>query len=87
MDIKTDFLYGNLKKAIYVDPPVDFVSKGQKYNVCHLKRLYMVLSNLLDPNTLDSMKPVLCLAHLRIHRTILCTSREAMRDYISYAVC
>ena len=28
MDVKTDFLNGNLEEEIYMDQPIDFVSKG-----------------------------------------------------------
>jgi len=28
MDVKTDFLNGNLEEDIYMDQPIDFVSKG-----------------------------------------------------------
>jgi len=38
MDVKTTFLNGNLDEEIYMDQPLDFVSKGQEDKVCHLKR-------------------------------------------------
>jgi len=44
-----------------MDQPIGFVSKGQEDKVCRLKRLYMILSNLSDHDTLDSMKPLHCL--------------------------
>jgi len=28
MDVKTDFLNGSLEEEIYMDQPIDFVSKG-----------------------------------------------------------
>ena len=38
MDVKTVFLIGNLEEEIYMDQPIDFVSKGQEDKVCHLKK-------------------------------------------------
>jgi len=38
MDVKTAFLNGNLEKDIYMDQPINFVSKGQEDNLYCLKR-------------------------------------------------
>ena len=38
MDVKTAFLDENLEEEIYIDRPIDFVSKGQEDKVYHLKK-------------------------------------------------
>jgi len=38
MDVKTAFLNCNFEEEIYMDQSIDFASKGQEGNVCHLKR-------------------------------------------------
>jgi len=38
MDMKTAFLNGSLEEVIYMDQPIDFVSKRQEDKVCCLKR-------------------------------------------------
>ena len=38
MDVKTAFLNGELDEEIYMDQPIDFVTKGQEHKVCKLKR-------------------------------------------------
>jgi len=38
MDVKTIFLNRNLEEEIYMDQPIDFVSKGQEDKVYRLKR-------------------------------------------------
>ena len=41
MDVKTDFLNGELDEEIYIDQPDGFVMKGQENKVCKLlKSLY-----------------------------------------------
>ena len=37
MDVKTAFLNDNLEEEIYMDQPIDFVSKGREGNVHRLK--------------------------------------------------
>ena len=62
MDVKTSVLIGNLEEEIYMDKPIGFVRRVNKTKFVVLKDSYMVLSNLLDHVTLDSMKPLLRLA-------------------------
>ena len=38
MDVKTTFLNGEPEEEIYMDQPIDFVTKGQEGKVCCLKR-------------------------------------------------
>ena len=38
MDVNIAFLNGSLEEEIYMDQPIGFVSEGQEYKVCHLKR-------------------------------------------------
>ena len=38
MDVKTAFLNEELDEEIYMDQPIGFVTKGQEYKVCKLKR-------------------------------------------------
>ena len=41
MDVKTDFLNGDLKKKVYMSQPEGFVVKGQEHKICKLiKSLY-----------------------------------------------
>lgn len=52
-----------------------------------LKGLHMVLSNLPDLGTLDSMKPLLCLTYPWFQTTNVCMLREQPRAYVFYALC
>jgi hypothetical protein len=38
MDIKTAFLYGKLDEKIYMEQPEGFAKRGQKNQVCRLKK-------------------------------------------------
>ena len=38
MDVKTEFLNGELDEEIYMDQPIGFVTEGQEGKVYHLKR-------------------------------------------------
>ena len=41
MDVKTAFLNGELEEEIYMEQPVDFITKGQEHKVCRLlKSIY-----------------------------------------------
>ena len=41
MDVKTDFLNGELEEEIYMDQPEGFIANGQENKVCRLlKSLY-----------------------------------------------
>ena len=57
IDIKTAFLNGNLDEEIYMDQPIDFVSKGRRTTFVFLKDPSMVSNSLLECGILDSMKP------------------------------
>jgi len=39
MDVKTDFLNGELEKEIYMDQPDGFVAQGQEGKVCKLLKI------------------------------------------------
>ena len=41
MDVKTDFLQGDLQKEIYMEQPEGFKVDGKENFVCKLKRDYM----------------------------------------------
>jgi len=62
MDVKTVFLNSNLEEEIYMDQPIGLYRSVTKTKSFALKDPYMVLSNLPDHGTLDSMKSFLCLA-------------------------
>lgn len=38
MDVKSAFLNGHLEEEVYIDQPPGYVKKGEKKNVCHLKK-------------------------------------------------
>jgi hypothetical protein len=41
MDVTIAFLYGNLRKVIYIEQPSWFIQHGREHKVCHLfKSLY-----------------------------------------------
>ena len=41
MDVKTDFLNGELDEQIYMEQPVGFITQGQAHKVCRLlKSIY-----------------------------------------------
>ena len=63
MNVKTAFLNGNLEVEIHMDQPIGFVSKGLEDKICHLmKNPYMTSNSLPGRGSLDSMKPLICLA-------------------------
>ena len=59
MDIKIDFLNGELDEEIYMDQPIGFVTKGQEHKVCKLKR------------SIYGLKQSSRQWYLRIHRVVL----------------
>jgi len=38
IDVKTNFLNGNLEEGIYMDQPIGFISNDQDDKVCHPKK-------------------------------------------------
>jgi len=87
MSVKTTFLNGSFEEEVYMDQPIDFVSKGQEDKVCRLKR------------SIYGLKQSSRSWYLRFHETItsfglsmvsedhrVYVKRSTRGDYISYPI-
>ncbi|KAK0600749.1 hypothetical protein LWI29_018076 [Acer saccharum] len=73
MDVKTAFLNGELDEEIYMEQPVNFISKGQERKVCKLKRSIYGSKHHPNNGTYGSIR-LLCLMDSKwLKRTIVCT--------------
>ena len=49
MDVKTTFFNGELEEEIYMEQPVNFVSKGHERKVCKLKIWFETIIQTMVP--------------------------------------
>ena len=86
MDANATFLNDNFEEEIYMDQPIDFVSKGQEGKVCRLKRF------------INSLKQSSRSWYLRFHEAITSIGLSMVledhgvcqkinrRNYVSYPI-
>ena len=59
INVKTDFLNGNLEEKVYMDQPKDFPIEGKEHMVCKLKKSIYRLKQASANGILSSMIPSL----------------------------